>query len=434
MRRPHEHGVVLIISLVFGALLIMMSASVVSYTTIHARSSRASVAALQARVLAEAAVDKAVYELNQNSNYAGETDTALGDGVFSVSIENIDSNTKRIVAEGFVPTSADAIAHRTVRVTVSIDTAVVSFHYGVQVGEGGLELQNSSIVNGNIHASGIVTGENSNIIRGDVISSGAEGLVDGIHATSSVYAHTIQDSTIDGDAHYQVISDTVVTGTEYPDSTDQATSTLPISDELIELWKDSAEAGGTHNTPCPYVIDESVTLGPKKINCDLKIKGNSTIVTLADHVWVSGNIEVEGSSVIRASSALGVNGVALIADNESDRLNSSTAVLQNSAVFEGSGTSGSHVLVVSQNNSAENAGSNTAIVVKNTVSGDLLVFAGHGLITLENSIDLSEVTAWEVHLKNTAEVTYDSGISSTLFASGPGGSWAVLPGTYTLTP
>jgi hypothetical protein len=109
-------------------------------------------------------------------------------------------------------------------------------------------------------------------------------------------------------------------------------------------------------------------------------------------------------------------------------------LLQNSAVFEGSGTNGSNVLFVSQNSSAETGGNTTAITVKNTVSGDLLVYASHGLISIENSVELIEVSAWRVRALNTAQVTYDSGLASTLFTSGPGASWTVLPGTYTILP
>ena len=121
------------------------------------------------------------------------------------------------------------------------------------------------------------------------------------------------------------------------------------------------------------------------------------------------------------SSAQSGRSIPIIADNPSDRLNGSTVELENSAVLEGSGN-GSHILFVSQNNSAENGGSNVAIDVKNTVSGDLLVYAGHGEIVLQNNINLREVTAWRVRAKNSAEIMYEMGFGSTLFPAGPGGS------------
>ncbi len=425
-----NRGMVLVITLVFGALMIAMASSLVGYTTLNARSSRTSVAAVQARALAEAGIDKAVYQLNQDPNYAGETDTALGDGTFTVTIEAVDAATKRIRAHGYAP-AASPLAHVEATVHVSKDVSVVSFHYGVQAGDGGFELRNNSTVAGNVYSNGPILGENSNSVGGDAVSAGAEGLVDGVNISGAAYAHTIDDSDISGDAYYVSISNSDVGGTEYPGSSDQATSTLPITDELVENWKTAAESGGTHTTPCPYEIDESMSLGPKKIDCDLKISGNSTILTLTGHVWVNGDLEIEGSPTIRVAGELGDESVAIIADKESDPANGGIVELQNSPVFEGSGASGSYVMVVSQNESAESGGNKTAINAKNSVSGDLLLHAGHGLISLENSIVLSEITAWKVLLNNTASVTYESGVASTLFSSGPGASWAVLPGTYT---
>ena len=69
-----------------------------------------------------------------------------------------------------------------------------SFNYGVQSGIGGVLLENSSSIIGNVYSNGPVDGAGSNLIKGDVVSAGPSGLVKDIHATSSVYAHTIQNA------------------------------------------------------------------------------------------------------------------------------------------------------------------------------------------------------------------------------------------------
>src|SRR3989344_2640176 len=114
------------------------------------------------------------------------------------------------------------------------------FSYGVQSGEGGFHIKNAASVLGNVYSNGPVTGENSNIIKGDVISAGLTGLIEKIHATSSAYAHTIINSQIDKDVHYQSITGSTIGGTSYPGSPDQATSTLPISDAQITEWENQA--------------------------------------------------------------------------------------------------------------------------------------------------------------------------------------------------
>lgn len=425
-------GSILLLALIVSAVVMTVTVSFFNYFASSVRAERYALASAQARLLAEAGIDKAIYELNQNSNYSGENNTALGNGVFNISVASINNNTKRITVASFVPNSTRPTATREVRATVGIDTEVVSFAFGVQAGNGGLFLENSASVRGNVYANGPVTGQNNNIVRGTVVSAGSAGLIDGVHATSSGYARTIRDSTLDGDAYFQTISNTTVSGTQYPGSADQPTTTLPISDELIEEWKAAALLGGVHTAPCPYVISTSISLGPKKINCNLTIKGTGNIITLNGPLWVKGNIEIQNSPTIRVSSAQSGRSIPIIADDPSNRLDGSNIEIENSAVFEGSGN-GSHILFISQNNSAESGGSEEAIEVENTVSGDLLVYAGHGEIELGNNSNLRQVTAWRIRAKNSAEVMYETGLGSSLFPAGPGGSWAIVPGTYAIT-
>lgn len=429
---PLARGSILLLALIVSATVVTATVGFFNYYASAVQAGRFALAAAQARSLAEAGIDKAVYELNQNPSYSGESNTALGNGIFSVSVASIDSHTKRVTVTGSVPNSTRPTATKEVRANVSIDTEVVSFSFGVQSGTGGIILENTSSVQGNVYSNGSVTGQNRNIILGTVVSAGPSGVINGVHATSSGYAHTIQNSTIDGNAYFQTISNTIVGGTPYPGSADRSTTTFPISDGLIEEWKAAALLGGVHTAPCPYVISTSVSLGPKKINCDLTIKGTGNIVTLNGPLWVQGNIDIQNSPTIRVTSAQNGRSVPVIADNPSDRLGGSKVEIENSAVFEGAGN-GSYVLFVSQNNSAENGGANTAIDVKNTVSGDLLVYAGHGEIVLQNNSNLREVTAWRIRAKNSAEIRYETGLGSTLFPDGPGGSWAVVPGTYAIT-
>lgn len=430
--RAHHRGYVILLALIVGAVVMTTSVAFLNYYGSAVGAVRVATASAQALALAEAGIDKAVYELNQNGSYAGESGTVLGNGTFTISATAVDGNTKRITATGFVPNSTNPRATKVVQTSVSIDTEVVSFSFGVQAGDGGILLENNASVRGNVYANGPVTGQNSNIVHGAVISAGPSGLINGVHATSSGYAHTIQNATINGDAYFQSISNTTVGGTEYPGSTDQATTSLPIPDALIEEWKAAALAGGAHTSPCPYEISTSVTLGPKKIDCDFSIKGNNITVTLGGPLWIKGNVNIENSPTIEIPASQSGRSIPIVVDDPSNRLMGSKVELENSAVFEGSGDN-SHILLVSQNNSAESGGSTVAIDVKNTVSGDLLVYAGHGEIVLQNNINLREVTAWRIKAKNFSEIVYKTGLGNTLFPSGPGGSWTVVPGTYAIT-
>lgn len=301
----------------------------------------------------------------------------------------------------------------------------VAFRYGVQAGEGGIVLENSSSVAGNVFSNGPIVGAESNVLGGEAISAGSGGRITGVHATSSVWAHTILDSDIDGDAHYQSISGTTVDGTLYPGSTDQATSSLAISDTKIAEWKADAEAGGVISSPCPYKITDTATLGPKKIACDMEISGTGYTLTLGGPLWVAGNLAIKNSPTIKVAASLGAQSVALIADNPTNRTTSSKISSDNSAVFEGSGNAKSSVLLLSQNRSAEESGNETAIYFANSAQGALLAYAGHGEILLQNSVSLREASAYRIRLKNTAKVTYKTGIANLLFSAGPGGGYSL---------
>ena len=428
----------MLISLVFFGIFVAVTTAFISLLTASERAARLHVAEAQALRLAEAGIDKSLYELNANSAYAGEAGTSLPTGSFSTSVTAIDSSTKLITATGTVSANGSTIAEKTVRAHASIDTSVVSFHYGVQAGNGGFRLENTSSIRGNVFSSGPVIGTSANYIYGDVISAGPFGEVYGIHATSSVYAHTIgrsgETTIVDKDAYYVTKINTTVSGTSYPGSPDQPPVPLPISDAQISDWEAEADAGGTVTwTGGVYAIDSAtVTLGPVKIPCDLNVSGTA-IVTLQGHVWVAGDIIVQNSAIIKMDPNLGSQSVVMIADNPSNRLTSSTVQIKNTATFENSGTAGSFILLVSQNNSAETGGSVEAFELSNSASA-MVAYAPHGLIPIANSVSLKEVTGYRITMKNSSVITYDSGLQSAVFQSGPGASWTFVPGSYGIAP
>ena len=270
-----------------------------------------------------------------------------------------------------------------------------------------------------------MTGENSNLVKGIVVSAGSFGFIDGVHATGTVYAHTIRDSDIDGDAYYQTISGTTVGGALHPGSADQATSSLAISDEQIAEWESDAAAGGTISSPCPYKITDTATLGPKKIACDMEISGNGYALTLNGPLWIVGNLTISNGPTIKVASSLGGASVPIIADKPSNQTTSSKIELQNSAVFQGSGSTDSYVLMISHNKSAKQGGSETAIDLKNSIDGDLLVYAPHGEVLIQDSVNVKEASGYRIRLKNSAEVIYETGLANLIFTSGPSGGYMI---------
>lgn len=433
-----RRGHIIVLALVFAGIFMTVGTALAGQVTAYSRLTYTMVAGAQALAIAEGALDNAIDRLNENPSYSGETDTPLGNGMFTVAVAAIDTRTKRVTATGYVPNRQDPVSTKTIEADVAIRNDVISFNYGIQTGNGGFFMDNSAKVIGNVFSSGSVIGTSQNYIYGDVISAGPTGLVYGIHATSSVYAHSIgnasENTVIDTNAYYASSKvNTSVGGTSYPGSPDQPVVPLPISDEQIAEWESEAAAGGV--AACPDgsydITSGTADLGPVKIPCDLVVSNNA-VVTVHGHVWVAGDILIQNSAIVKMSPALGAENVSIIADNPANRLTSSKISVKNTATFRDSGTPGSFVFLISQNNSAEMGGDEEAFTLTNSASA-LVAYAAHGLLPLENTISLKEATAYKIRLKNSANVTYDSGLPNAAFKTGPGGSWGFVPGTYAIT-
>lgn len=365
----------------------------------------------------EAGIEDVSYRIIKSKNYDSTENFTLDGYTASTVVVDNDGN-KEVTTTG----TASSLIRKTK--TNLIPGSGASFHYGVQVGAGGLIMTNSSRVDGNVFSNGQINGSNSNIVNGDVISAGSSGFITGIHTLGSAYARSITNSTVGVDAYYQTISGTTVGGISHPNSPDQSVATMPIPDTQIEEWKSEAVAGGTHTSPCPYIVSGAASIGPKKINCDLYVDG-SDVLTLNGNVWVSGNIYFSNTSKVYANPSLDDKTVVVIADKATNRTSSSQIYLSNSTEFFGAGSDKSYILLVSQNNSAETGGENSAINVANSAQGKVLLYAPHGMIYLSNSISIKEASAYKIQLANSASVLYETGIANLLFTSGPSGGYSI---------
>jgi len=367
--------------------------------------------------LAEAGTEDVLYRIKNGLSVDTSETLSLNGNSVQTTISNT-VNGKRIIADA-------SYSNQTRKIQTDVTEGIgVAFNFGVQAGDGGMVMENNSTVNGNIYSNGPITG-NDNLIQGDAISAGSDGLINHIHATGDMYAHTIQNSQVDGDAYYQNISVTTVNGNTHPGSGDQTKSELPITDEMIDLWEQEAEAGGVTNCSGTLTIQTDSAIGPQKYTCNVTIKKNGTEVTVGGPIWVVGDLRFDQSPTVSVDSLYGAKSLPIIADKPSDKYSSSRIIVENNTQFNGSGSNKSFVLLLSTNNQAESGGSNFAIQVQNNILGDVLVYAGHGLIQLENNADLKEVTGYKIKTKNNAEVIYDTGIASLLFSSGPSGGYTV---------
>ncbi|HYE22059.1 MAG TPA: hypothetical protein VD998_00535, partial [Verrucomicrobiae bacterium] len=146
-----ESGQMIIFVIIFSAVLLVLISSLVDYAAIQSRSHRSAVAREQALSIAEAGIEKAIWKLNNQIGYGGETGATFANGTYDITVTNLSGSSRLIRAEAYVPNSTNPRAKRVVQVTATIGTTNVGFNYGVQVGNGGLELTNSARIVGNVY-------------------------------------------------------------------------------------------------------------------------------------------------------------------------------------------------------------------------------------------------------------------------------------------
>ena len=413
-------GYILLISIVIGAALTAISAGLISYFSSYLREARLSTASAQALAIAEGGIDNALYQLDQNGSYTGETGTALGAGTFTATITSVDSNTKLIKVTGYVPNSTSPTASRTVVAEADVNTSVVSFHYGVQVGNGGITMGNGSVINGGIYSGGGISGGGT--ITGDATASGNSNLT-GVTVNGNATAHTMNNCVVGKNATYNAGStNCVVSGTQYPNSGNAADVSMPISAQQITDWETIAAAGGTMSGG---TLSGTNTLGPIKVNGDLTIGVNAKL-TLTGPIWVNGNVTFGNNSTFNIASSVGNEGAILIADATGNTAAKGTIYLANNMIISGNGNAGSYPMALSTNTGA------SAISMNNNATS-IILYAPYGTVSIANGAAANQLTAYQIVMSNNSTLNYVAGLQSQSFSDGPGGSWEVIPGTYAIT-
>ena len=172
----------------------------------------------KATALAEAGVDKAVNSLNKTGGaYAGESEISMGDGSYSVEITTKNAATKIIKSTGYIPNKVSPRLKKTVQLEASRGLGV-SFNYGVQVGEGGLEMKQNSRIEGSVYSNGNITMDNNVVITGDAwVAGGVLGVPDqqneciGVNCSDFVFGKSVSgQDRLDVAESFRVSSDNKV--------------------------------------------------------------------------------------------------------------------------------------------------------------------------------------------------------------------------------
>lgn len=381
-----KRGQILVITVIFLAVILILSTSLFTRVTAFLKFGSNSIMREQAINLAEAAIDKTVWQLNQTGGtYTGEADTAVGTtGTFTVTVTDKSPGIKTITATGFVPNSAAPKEKQVIKVDTSISGETISFRYAIQVGTGGLTMANSSQVNGTVYSNANVTGSGSATIAGDAYAVG-----------------TISSPR------------PIITGTKHPSS---PPSVMPTVD--YQYWKDQAAAVPDNITTCSptCTISSDTSIGPHKYIGNLNISNNAH-VTIDGPIWVTGDVNItQGGTQVILNPSFGSEGTVFIADGKIE-------IEQGGSFIPTNADPKGYILVVTTSTSSE------AIEIANSAASAIF-YALDGGAQLSQSAHVSALVAKSLSMQNTASLDYDQGLASADFSSGPGGSWAIKKGTY----
>ena len=159
----------------YAALTMLMLAIAVSLTVVggfaffslqEVATTRAYTRSLEAHAIAESGIEDGVYRVITGKQLLPSETLAVGNGSTTI-ILTTNGNEKTIRSEG-----RRSQNERHLETHVSISTSQVNFFYGVQVSDGGLEMSNNAVVNGNVFSNGSIVGLSGTTITGDAIVAG----------------------------------------------------------------------------------------------------------------------------------------------------------------------------------------------------------------------------------------------------------------------
>lgn len=165
--KPNQKGAIFALALIALTSILVLTVVLVSSTSTYKQNSRYSMNNLEATNLAEAGIDKAVASLNKSGGaYSGEVEQSLGEGSYSVTVTDVDQNTKKVVATGYIPNKANPKSKSTASVIMQ-KGAGISFSYGIQAGDGGFQIEGGSRVNGSVYSNSDINISGGGVVTGD---------------------------------------------------------------------------------------------------------------------------------------------------------------------------------------------------------------------------------------------------------------------------
>lgn len=426
-----------LITIFIFIIVFSITVSIFILTYNQQKISRNIITSTQAYYLAEGGVEDALLRMVKRMSWLSPYTINVDEGRTTVEISDIIGGSRTITAEGNVDERVKKVS-----IVYAVTVDKIAFHYGAQVGNGGMIMETNSEVKGNVFSNGSVVcpdplgtafiTNNITVARdGQKIERLEIGDPDPLTPIDEARAHTCAGCLIHGDFYYVSggsVGDCVADEEIKSLPTEISPEELPVSDEQIQSWKDDASCN--NNPSCIFFGDYTIPVGATEDIGPLKIEGNLTLgngatLNMTGTIYVTGNITLNPNSTVELDpNYYGSLSGLIIADGEdTPGIDIPGISVLNNAVIKGSGQEGSYTMLVSTDPSLDE--DEAAIDVKNSAEGAIF-YTVNGVMRLRNNMKIREATGYKIYLDNNAEIEYETGLEETTFTSGPGGSWEVV--------
>jgi len=411
--RGNRGQVLLIFVILFLVISLVFILGIINPTLRNVKVARDLFQSKQGLLLSNSGVADAIYRLNNNLLISSSTYLIIDNNVATTTITDT-------LGGKVIRSSSNFSSYIRGIQLLAVKGSGVSFHYGVQIGNGGLTMLGGTRIKGNVYSGGDVYSDGSDGVTGSVIVSGPY--------PGKIYGDGGDKFDIGGEAWANRVIDTITTGVIYCNTGsgnnkncntskgDAPTVDLPISDDMISQWKEDALAGGiqTGNLTVGYA---GATIGPKKIIGDLLVNGGGTL-TISGVIWVTGKITVSNGGKMKLATSFSGNSGVVISDKY--------IAISGGGTFSGSGLPGSFPMLLSTSDCPVSSYCSTYPAISlSDGAGAVILNAQNGTIKVDGGSSAREITGKQVIIDDGGDVIYDTGLVNQVFSSGPAGSFNI---------
>lgn len=439
IRNPRrQDGSVLLAIILMLPFLILIAALYTELTVSSLQLARQDQMQTHAQIAADAGIDQAMQEINQDENWSGtgsEVEVqSLTNNVrttYEVTVVDNGESEKIVTSTGRSYQGSNSTPVSDVSLEVRL-RSVTSGEYSVVSGVGGLEMNNSAkILGGDVFINGKISLTNSAQIGlstspvnlevahqscpsppdasyPDLCSPGENGEPITLSNSAHIYGNVQANNQLDGSD----MSNPGLTA-----STGVTPQPLPPHDRAAQV----AEINAADAANSPDAISGSsagCSSGNKTWPANLKINGNvrirnSCVVTVEGNIWITGNLEVTNSARMIVSNSLGSTRPVIMVDGDE-------ASFSNSSVLQSNSSDTGFMIITYKSDapcspdctdvtgtSLYNSQNDTTISLSNSASGPNTIFyARWTKVDVGNSGQLGALIGQTVKLSNSGTITF----------------------------